>query len=92
MMMGERHQCLGGDRPQRRRPGWRTLLPLFHTAGINLHTLPLFLMGGVSHILPKFDLDGLLDLMAAGKVSVFFGGARDLSAAVAQPALPAIWI
>jgi fatty-acyl-CoA synthase len=48
-------------------------LPLFHTAGINLHTLPLFLMGGVSHILPKFDLDGLTDLMAAGKVSVFFG-------------------
>lgn len=48
-------------------------LPLFHTAGINLHTLPLFLMGGVSHVLPKFDLDGLLDLMAAGKVTVFFG-------------------
>src|SRR5262245_49458469 len=29
-------------------------LPLFHTAGINLHTLPVFLAGGTSMILSKF--------------------------------------
>ena len=30
-------------------------LPLFHTAGINLHTLPIFLAGGLSHVLRKFE-------------------------------------
>jgi len=48
-------------------------LPLFHTAGINLHTLPLFLAGGTSTILSKFEIDPLLDLIAAGRVSLFFG-------------------
>lgn len=32
-------------------------LPLFHTAGINLHTLPLFIAGGTTHVLSKFDVD-----------------------------------
>ena len=41
-------------------------LPLFHTAGINLHTLPLFLAGGTSTVLSKFEVDPLLDLIAAG--------------------------
>jgi len=48
-------------------------LPLFHTAGINLHTLPLFLAGGTSTVLPKFEVDPLLDLIAQGRVSLFFG-------------------
>jgi fatty-acyl-CoA synthase len=48
-------------------------LPLFHTAGINLHTLPLFLAGGASTVLPKFEVDPLLDLIAAGRVSLLFG-------------------
>jgi fatty-acyl-CoA synthase len=48
-------------------------LPLFHTAGINLHTLPLFIAGGTSAILSKFEIDPLLDLVAEGRVSVFFG-------------------
>ena len=48
-------------------------LPLFHTAGINLHTLPLFMAGGTSTVLPKFEVDPLLDLIAAGRVSLFFG-------------------
>ena len=41
-------------------------LPLFHTAGINLHTLPLFLAGGTSTVLAKFEVDPLLDLIARG--------------------------
>ena len=48
-------------------------LPLFHTAGINLHTLPLFIAGGISTVLPKFEIDPLLDLIAQGRVSLFFG-------------------
>jgi fatty-acyl-CoA synthase len=48
-------------------------LPLFHTAGINLYTLPVFLAGGESHVLRKFDVDACLDLIEAGAVTTFFG-------------------
>jgi fatty-acyl-CoA synthase len=48
-------------------------LPLFHTAGINLPTLPLFLAGGLSHVLPKFEPEAVLDLIEAGTLSHFFG-------------------
>src|SRR5262245_13607591 len=53
----------------------RTLnfLPLFHTAGINLHTLPLFIAGGSSTVLAKFEVEPLLDLIAAGRISIVFG-------------------
>jgi fatty-acyl-CoA synthase len=48
-------------------------LPLFHTAGINLHTLPLFMAGGTTTVLPKFEVDPLLDLIEQGRMSVLFG-------------------
>ncbi|QCK84629.1 long-chain fatty acid--CoA ligase [Phreatobacter aquaticus] len=48
-------------------------LPLFHTAGINLHALPLFIQGGLSHIIPKFEPDIVLYLIAAGNLTLFFG-------------------
>jgi fatty-acyl-CoA synthase len=48
-------------------------LPLFHTAGINLPTLPIFLNGGTSTILRKFDVDTVLDLINADQVTNFFG-------------------
>ncbi|WP_434055609.1 MAG: AMP-binding protein [Roseibium sp.] len=48
-------------------------LPLFHTAGINLPTLPIFLNGGCSTILRKFDPDEVLDLIDGGEVTAFFG-------------------
>ncbi|MEM5582804.1 AMP-binding protein [Roseibium sp. AS2] len=48
-------------------------LPLFHTAGINLPTLPIFLNGGSSTVLRKFDADAVLKLVAAGQVTCFFG-------------------
>lgn len=47
-------------------------LPLFHTAGINLPALPLFLFGGTSTVLRKFEVDTVLDLVDAGRVSCFF--------------------
>ena len=48
-------------------------LPLFHTAGINLHALPVFIAGGTSHILPKFEIDEALHLIASGMTTLFFG-------------------
>ncbi len=48
-------------------------LPLFHTAGINLHALPVFIAGGTSHVLEKFDVDPVIELIEGGAISVFFG-------------------
>lgn len=48
-------------------------LPLFHTAGINLYTLPLFLAGGHSTILPNFAETGIHRLLASGNLTQFFG-------------------
>jgi len=48
-------------------------LPLFHTAGINLYTLPLFLLGGCSTILPKFEPDAIFTLLKRGAITQFFG-------------------
>ncbi|GAB4521155.1 MAG: long-chain fatty acid--CoA ligase [Roseibium sp.] len=48
-------------------------LPLFHTAGINLPTLPVFLNGGSSTVLRKFVADTVLELIDAGRVTCFFG-------------------
>jgi fatty-acyl-CoA synthase len=47
-------------------------LPLFHTAGINLYTLPVFLNGGFSTILPKFEAGPLIALLQEGAVTQFF--------------------
>jgi fatty-acyl-CoA synthase len=48
-------------------------LPLFHTAGINLMTLPLFLAGGHSIVLRKFEAETVLDLVRRGRITAFFG-------------------
>lgn len=48
-------------------------LPLFHTGGINLYTLPLFIWGGSSIVLRRFDPDRVLDLIGEGRVTQFFG-------------------
>lgn len=48
-------------------------LPLFHTAGINLHTLPLFIAGGTSIVLAKFEVAPLLELISGGRITVLFG-------------------
>ncbi|MCV0429670.1 MAG: AMP-binding protein [Roseibium sp.] len=48
-------------------------LPLFHTAGINLPTLPIFLNGGSSTVMRKFEPETVLTLIDSGKVTSFFG-------------------
>ncbi|MAK64386.1 MAG: acid--CoA ligase [Maricaulis sp.] len=45
-------------------------LPLFHTAGINLHTLPTLFAGGRVHILPGFEPGPLLALVQSGQLDV----------------------
>jgi fatty-acyl-CoA synthase len=49
------------------------MLPLFHTAGINLYTLPMLIAGGRTTIMPKFDPEQTLAAIAAGEVTCFFG-------------------
>jgi fatty-acyl-CoA synthase len=46
-------------------------LPLFHTAGIQLVTLPTLIAGGTVIIMPSFDEARALELMA--RLDVFFG-------------------
>lgn len=48
-------------------------LPLFHTAGINLHSLPTLIAGGTVKVLPGFDADRFLDLIEAGAVTALLG-------------------
>ncbi|MBO6730546.1 MAG: long-chain fatty acid--CoA ligase [Maricaulis sp.] len=57
------------------RPGDATLnfLPLFHTAGVNLHTLPVLMSGGLVHVLPGFEPGPMLKLIDQGTLDVFIG-------------------
>lgn len=47
-------------------------LPLFHTAGINLHSLPILIAGGTIDVLPGFEPDLFMDLLAEGKTTAIF--------------------
>jgi fatty-acyl-CoA synthase len=48
-------------------------LPLFHTAGINLHTLPALFNGCKSWVINGFDAKSVLALMHQGEIDCFFG-------------------
>jgi fatty-acyl-CoA synthase len=48
-------------------------LPLFHTGGINLTTVPALIMGARTLITQGFDLDRTVDLLEAGELNTFFG-------------------
>jgi fatty-acyl-CoA synthase len=48
-------------------------LPLFHTGGINLTTLPALIMGARTLITPGFDLDVTVELLHTGQLETFFG-------------------
>jgi fatty-acyl-CoA synthase len=48
-------------------------LPLFHTAGINLHTLPALFAGASVLMLPGFDAAATLELIETRRISTFFG-------------------
>ncbi len=47
-------------------------LPLFHTAGINLVTLPTLIEGGEVLVMPGFDLDRTISLLQEGVLDTFF--------------------
>ena len=47
-------------------------LPLFHTAGINLVTLPTLIEGGEVLVLPAFDVERVVRLLADGALDTFF--------------------
>lgn len=48
-------------------------LPLFHTGGINLTTLPGVIMGARALFTPGFDVDQTIELLEAGRLDTFFG-------------------
>ncbi|MBT8077316.1 MAG: AMP-binding protein [Gammaproteobacteria bacterium] len=47
-------------------------LPLFHTAGINLVTLPTLIEGGEVIVLPGFDLEAVVGLLSNGRIDTMF--------------------
>ncbi len=47
-------------------------LPLFHTAGINLHTLPTLIHGGRVLVLESFDAEATVRLFEARRIDTFF--------------------
>ena len=47
-------------------------LPLFHTAGINLIALPTLFEGGKVLLLPDFDVDRVVGLLADARLDTFF--------------------
>jgi fatty-acyl-CoA synthase len=47
-------------------------LPLFHTAGINLHTLPALFEGASVRLLPGFDEDKVIKLIRQRELNTFF--------------------
>ena len=49
-----------------------SFLPVFHTAGINLHALPTLFAGGRVLLLPGFDADAVVGLLEARRIDAFF--------------------
>jgi fatty-acyl-CoA synthase len=47
-------------------------LPLYHTAGINLHTLPVLMAGGTVLVTPAFEPDRVLGIIDRAKLDVMF--------------------
>jgi fatty-acyl-CoA synthase len=47
-------------------------LPLFHTAGINLHALPTLIAGGRVIMLDSFDADAVVTLLEQRRLDAFF--------------------
>jgi fatty-acyl-CoA synthase len=47
--------------------------PLFHTAGLNMLTLPVLLKGGTCVLTPGFDVEATFDLIERHRVTFMFG-------------------
>jgi len=60
-------------------------LPNFHTAGINLHALPTLIAGGRVILLPCFDADALVGLLAERWIDTFFAVPTVYQALLAHP-------
>lgn len=65
-------------------------LPLFHTAGINLHTLPTLFAGGRVIVLPGFEEKAVLRLLGERRIDTFFAVPAVYQALLAQPRFRAV--
>jgi fatty-acyl-CoA synthase len=64
-------------------------LPLFHTAGINLHTLPTLIAGGRVIMVSGFDEEALVRLLEARRLSTFFAVPAVYQSLLEHPRFPA---
>jgi len=60
-------------------------LPLFHTAGINLHSLPTLFAGGRVLVLPGFDADLVVGLLEQRRLDCFFAVPTVYQSLLAHP-------
>lgn len=64
-------------------------LPLFHTAGINLHTMPALLAGAEVLLLPGFEAELVMPLLVEGRITAFFAVPAVYQALSLHPDFPA---
>ena len=63
-------------------------LPLFHTAGINLHTLPALIEGARVIVLEGFDADALVALFEERRITAFFAVPAVYQSLIEHPRFP----
>ncbi len=63
-------------------------LPLFHTAGINLHTLPALIEGARVIVLEGFDADALVALFEERRITTFFAVPAVYQSLIEHPRFP----
>lgn len=66
-----------------------SFLPLFHTAGINLHSLPTLLAGGRVIVVPGYDAEALVRLLEARRLDTFFAVPAVYQSLLEHPRFPA---
>ena len=64
-------------------------LPIFHTAGINLHALPTLFAGGQVLVLKEFDAEALVRLLEQRRIDTFFGVPTVFQDLIAHPRIAA---
>ena len=64
-------------------------LPHFHTAGINLHSLPTLILGGRVLVLAGFDADTVVGLLEGRRLDTFFAVPTVYQALLEHPRFPA---
>ena len=66
------HANIGSAIDLRSTDSTANFLPLFHTAGINLHSLPTLFAGGRVIVVPNFEEEDLVRLFEARRLDTFF--------------------